>query len=280
MRKPTLALRGSTRRLRRPSPAMAVALVALFLSIGGASYAAVTLPAGSVGSAQLRNFAVTNPKIANASVGFRKIMPGAVGVVRIDKNQVQLRVAGTCTAANQAITSINIDGGTTCGSTSPSESDTGAPTAKPILTTATMLASLALPGGTQYMVQASPYITVTGNTDTSAQTVDVSCTLAAGTTTTATETRTVSIYVPAGTVASPTSASASIPLTVVQAASPNATTATLSCMDATTGGIVDATLDGAGTVYALTLAPPSTSTSTSTTTTTTTTAAAVSVRHP
>ena len=276
MRKPTFALRSTARRLHRPSPAMTVALVALFLSIGGASYAAVTLPPGSVGAAQLRNFAVTNPKIANSSVGFRKIMPGAVGVVRIDRNQVQLRVLGTCTAANQAITSININGGTTCGSTSPSESDTGVVAAKPVLTTATMLASLALSGGTQYMVQATPYITVTGNTDASAQVVNVSCTLAAGTSTTATETRTASIYVPAGSVASPTSASASIPLTVVQPESPNSTAATLSCMDTTTGGITSATLAAQGTVYALTLAPaPTTTTPTTTTTTTTTTAALV-----
>ena len=38
-----------------PSPAMAVALVALFVAMGGASYAAVNLSKNSVGTVQLRN---------------------------------------------------------------------------------------------------------------------------------------------------------------------------------------------------------------------------------
>jgi hypothetical protein len=269
MRKPSSLLRSRASRLHRPSPAMMVALAALFLSLGGASYAAVMLPAHSVGSAQLKTFAVTNPKLANNSVGYRKIMPGSVGTVRIDKNDVQLRVTGTCMAANQAMTSVNIEGGVTCGSTSPSEFDTGVATAKPFTTTATPIASMALAGGTEYMVQAAPYITVAGNTDTSAQTINVSCTLASGTATTATETRMVSIYLPAGQA----TASASIPLTVIQPESPNSTTASLTCMDATTGGITGAgTLSAEATVYATTLAPPTTATTTTATTTTTTAA--------
>jgi hypothetical protein len=268
MRKPSSLLRGRTSRLHRPSPAMMVALAALFLSLGGASYAAVVLPAHSVGSAQLRTFAVTNPKLANESVGYRKIMPGAVGVVRVDKNQVQLRVNGTCMAANQAMTSVNIEGGVTCGSTSPSEFDTGVATAKPFTTTAATIASMSLAGGTEYMVQAAPYITVTGNNDVAAQTINVSCTLASGTATTATETRMVSIYLPANQA----TASASIPLTVIQPESPNSSTASVTCMDATTGGITGAgVLNAEATVYATTLAPPTTAT----TTTTTTTAASV-----
>jgi hypothetical protein len=49
-----------------PSPAMAVALVALFVALGSGAYAQVT--ANSVGTAQLRNRAVTNPKLAHNSV--------------------------------------------------------------------------------------------------------------------------------------------------------------------------------------------------------------------
>jgi hypothetical protein len=45
-----------------------VAYLALFVALGGTSYAAVNLPAGSVGNRQLRNGAVTNRKIANGSV--------------------------------------------------------------------------------------------------------------------------------------------------------------------------------------------------------------------
>ncbi len=47
----------------------AVAYLALFVALGGTSYAAVNLPAGSVGSKQLRNGAVTNKKLAKGSVG-------------------------------------------------------------------------------------------------------------------------------------------------------------------------------------------------------------------
>ena len=37
----------------------AIALVALFVALGGTSYAALSLPAGSVGTKQLRNGSVT-----------------------------------------------------------------------------------------------------------------------------------------------------------------------------------------------------------------------------
>ena len=46
-----------------------VAYLALFVALGGTSYAAVNLPAGSVGTRQLRNGAVTNKKLAKGSVG-------------------------------------------------------------------------------------------------------------------------------------------------------------------------------------------------------------------
>ena len=50
--------------LRRPSPAMIVACLALLVALGGTSVAAVSqLARNSVGTPQLRNGAVTNPKI-------------------------------------------------------------------------------------------------------------------------------------------------------------------------------------------------------------------------
>jgi hypothetical protein len=51
----------------------AVAYLALFVALGGTSYAAVNLPAGSVGNRQLRNGAVTNKKIANGAVSPAKL---------------------------------------------------------------------------------------------------------------------------------------------------------------------------------------------------------------
>lgn len=46
-----------------------VAYLALFVALGGTSYAAISLPTGSVGTRQLRNGAVTNKKLAKGAVG-------------------------------------------------------------------------------------------------------------------------------------------------------------------------------------------------------------------
>ena len=46
-----------------PSPAMAVALVALFVALGGTGYAVTRLPSNSVGTTQLRKNAVTSSRI-------------------------------------------------------------------------------------------------------------------------------------------------------------------------------------------------------------------------
>jgi Phage Tail Collar Domain len=58
---------------RRPSPAMLVALLALFVSLGGSAYAALKLPRNSVGSAQLKNGAVSTAKLRNGSVTANKV---------------------------------------------------------------------------------------------------------------------------------------------------------------------------------------------------------------
>jgi hypothetical protein len=60
-----------------------VAVVALIVAIGGTSYAAFTLPKGSVGTAQLKNRAVTNAKLDKNSVGTGKIRGGAVTASRL-----------------------------------------------------------------------------------------------------------------------------------------------------------------------------------------------------
>jgi hypothetical protein len=49
----------------------AIALVALFIALGGTSYAAVVVPRNSVGPRQLRNGAVTPAKLAGGSFGGR-----------------------------------------------------------------------------------------------------------------------------------------------------------------------------------------------------------------
>ena len=55
-------------RVRRPSPAMAVALVALFVALGGSSYAVTQLPKNSVGTKQLKRNAVNSAKVKQGSL--------------------------------------------------------------------------------------------------------------------------------------------------------------------------------------------------------------------
>jgi hypothetical protein len=50
-------------RLRTPSPASVISVIALFVALGGTTYAATSLPANSVGTQQIRNKAVTPAKI-------------------------------------------------------------------------------------------------------------------------------------------------------------------------------------------------------------------------
>ena len=57
----------------------AIALLALFVALGGTSYAAFSLPAGSVGTKQLRNGAATSGKIANGAITPAKFDPSLVG---------------------------------------------------------------------------------------------------------------------------------------------------------------------------------------------------------
>jgi hypothetical protein len=53
---------------RRPSPALIVACLALLVALGGTGYAAIALPANSVGTRQLKNNAVVSSKVKNRSL--------------------------------------------------------------------------------------------------------------------------------------------------------------------------------------------------------------------
>jgi hypothetical protein len=52
----------------RPSPALVIACIALTIALGGTSYAAITLPRNSVGTAQLKTNAVNSAKVKNRSL--------------------------------------------------------------------------------------------------------------------------------------------------------------------------------------------------------------------
>lgn len=52
----------------RPSPALVLACLALAVALGGTGYAAIVLPANSVGTVQLKNNAVNTLKVKNGSL--------------------------------------------------------------------------------------------------------------------------------------------------------------------------------------------------------------------
>ena len=68
----------SAHRTRRLSYANVTSSLALFLALGGVSWAAATLPANSVGKRQLKDDAVTGQKVANGSLQVADFARGAL----------------------------------------------------------------------------------------------------------------------------------------------------------------------------------------------------------
>jgi hypothetical protein len=92
---------------------MLVAILALFVALGGSSYAAVSLQKNSVGTAQLKANAVTGSKIKKNSVPGNRIKPNSLGGRQI--NEAGL---GTVPLAAQAEDASNAD---QLGGLSPSD---------------------------------------------------------------------------------------------------------------------------------------------------------------
>jgi len=80
------------RKLGRPSPAMVVALVALFAALGGSAYAAST-----IGTKQIKNGAITASKLKKEAVTAAKIKNGAISGAKLNLSQL-----GTVPSANHA----------------------------------------------------------------------------------------------------------------------------------------------------------------------------------
>jgi hypothetical protein len=85
------------RALRAPSPALVVSLIALFVALGGTTYAATSLPRNSVGPKQLKKNAVTSPKIKK----------GAVTAAKINTSGLTVPNALHATSADSATTAAN-----------------------------------------------------------------------------------------------------------------------------------------------------------------------------
>ena len=82
---------------------MVVALIALFVTLGGVSYAAIRLPANSVGALQLKSNAVTPAKINANAVTAAKTASNAVQGAKINTN-----VVSAAKIASNAVTSAKI----------------------------------------------------------------------------------------------------------------------------------------------------------------------------
>src|SRR5690348_8316710 len=86
-----------TGRLRVPSPAFVISLIALFVALGGTTYAATSLRPNSVGTTQLKKNAVTSPKIKN----------GAVTAAKINTAGLTVANAAHASSADAATTATN-----------------------------------------------------------------------------------------------------------------------------------------------------------------------------
>jgi hypothetical protein len=236
------------KRLRpsRPSPAMFVAIVALFIALGGVGYAA-TVPGNSVGTNQLKHSSVTHPKLRFNSVNYQDIVPNSVGTKRANLNQLQQRVAKTC-AAGTAIGTIAKNGTPTC--VSPGETGTtGTATIGSSSTTATNVATLTLPTTKSYLTFANPTATVTGSGS-----VSLTCTLTVGSNK---ETRTLTVP-----NSGATSKAASVSLQVAGTGGPTS----VSCQRSTTG--TTPTISVTSDIAALQITPVTSTTTTTSTSTT------------
>jgi hypothetical protein len=90
-----------------------VALLALFVALGGSAYAATQLPKNSIGPKQLKKNAVTASKIAKGAVTGAKINLKTLGTVPAATNAVHATNADHATAADTANTAKTATSATT-----------------------------------------------------------------------------------------------------------------------------------------------------------------------
>lgn len=82
----------------------AIALLALFVALGGTSYAALSLPAGSVGTRELRNGAVTSRKLAKHAVTAASLDPKSIAGHIVDWAQIQADGHLTASSPDASVT--------------------------------------------------------------------------------------------------------------------------------------------------------------------------------
>jgi hypothetical protein len=88
---------------------MVVACVALSVALGGTSYAAIKLPANSVGTKQLKKNAVTSIKVKNNAVTGRDVLESSLGRVPSARNAINASNATTAANTTNATNAANAD---------------------------------------------------------------------------------------------------------------------------------------------------------------------------
>jgi hypothetical protein len=97
----------------RPKPAMIVAVLALIVAMAGTSYAAIELPANSVGTKQLKASAVTRGKIKDAAIIGSKVRNDSLAGV--DILEASLGKVPSAVSADSATVAINANTAASAG---------------------------------------------------------------------------------------------------------------------------------------------------------------------
>src|SRR5690349_263980 len=97
---------------RRPSPALVISLIALFVALGGTGYAAVkvngkNIKKGTVTAKQLKNKTITGAKIKNNAIGAAQISEGKLGTV---PKAINADNAASAANAANAATAVKVAG--------------------------------------------------------------------------------------------------------------------------------------------------------------------------
>lgn len=154
-------------RLRRPSPALVIACIALFASMGGVSYA---FSSGSIDGREIKNGAVTNADIRNGTITTKDLrnndVRGAdirnstiggrdVALDTLGANDIKESTLGKVPTAGQADSAANAGNANTVG---------GVPVSGFVRSEAPAFTALGLSGGaTVSSGEAAPAFDVDGN---------------------------------------------------------------------------------------------------------------------
>ncbi len=109
-----------------------VALLALFVALGGSAYAATQLPKNSVGSKQLKKNAVTTAKIAKGAVTGAKINLKTLGTVPAATNAAHATNADRATNADHATSADTANTAKTATSATTADTATNAANASAV----------------------------------------------------------------------------------------------------------------------------------------------------